>query len=322
MDKIENMDTRSMISIIVPVYNMQSYLKRCINSIINQTYKNMQIIIIDDGSTDESGKICDYFSTMDNRVSVLHGYHRGTSAARNIGLRYAVGEFIGFVDSDDYIASDMYETMLCYMDNETDVTCCGRRCIMNKEKNYNAYCLGTVHKFSTQEAIEELLLHRNISFSVCTKLFRKKLFQNISFPVGKNCEDLPVTYSLLKNSRNICHIGTAKYYNFYREHSRSSHHDDTRWMDYVIFVRDILIDVKEQFPNLEKQAEARYLLNAMITLYGISQNENNYAKEKSRLEKMLRNMFFRAMINPYIQNAQKKLLLKFIILRKTDWIIN
>ena len=102
---------KELISIIVPVYNVEKYVEKCINSIINQTYKNLQIILVDDGSKDNSGKICDEFKLKDNRIEVIHKNNGGLSDARNAGLKLAKGDYIGFVDSDDYIEADMYETL-------------------------------------------------------------------------------------------------------------------------------------------------------------------------------------------------------------------
>ena len=99
-----------LISIIIPVYNVEKYLERCVKSVINQTYKNLEIILVDDGAKDNSGKMCDELSKLDSRIKVIHKENGGLSDARNFGLKIATGDYIGFVDSDDYIADDMYET--------------------------------------------------------------------------------------------------------------------------------------------------------------------------------------------------------------------
>lgn len=319
MRQKERVIEKGLISVIVPVYNVEQYLERCIESILHQTYPHIELMIVDDGSTDDSGKICDHYGQIDTRVAVFHEKHGGTSKARNKGIQYANGEFIGFVDADDYIASDMYESLIDNMHAGIDIVCCGRRCVVPGGKSYNAYCIGSARKFSNQEAVEELLLLRGISFSVCTKLFRRELFHDIRFPVGKTCEDLPVTYKLIEKSANVLHIGSAKYYNCFRENSRSSHAADMQWMDYVIFARDILLDVIEKYPQMTRQAEARYILNTLITLKGISVKEESYAKVKSRLELMLRRMGLRGLLNPFIQESQKKVLLKYKILKSIDW---
>ena len=120
------MENTPLISVIVPVYNVEKYLKKCVNSICNQTYENLEIILIDDGSTDNSGLICDELSCKDNRIVVIHQNNGGQATARNMGLSAAKGEFIGFVDSDDWIEPKLYETMLSIIQNH-DIAICGHR---------------------------------------------------------------------------------------------------------------------------------------------------------------------------------------------------
>ncbi|MDE6946071.1 MAG: glycosyltransferase, partial [Anaeroplasmataceae bacterium] len=112
---------KGIISVIVPIYNTEPYLNRCIDSIIKQTYRNLEIILVNDGSTDRSGEICDAYEKADNRVKVIHKRNGGLSSARNSGLEILNGKYIGFVDSDDYIAADMYETLLACMDDDVDI---------------------------------------------------------------------------------------------------------------------------------------------------------------------------------------------------------
>lgn len=115
----------ALISVIIPVYNVESYLSRCVDSVVRQTYKYLEIILVDDGSTDSSGEMCDTYEKIDDRVKVIHKNNGGLSSARNSGLQIAQGDYIGFVDSDDYIAEDMYEILLAYMFDDVDITCCG-----------------------------------------------------------------------------------------------------------------------------------------------------------------------------------------------------
>lgn len=318
MCKEEGLENK-MISVIIPVYNVAPYLSRCIDSVLNQSYSCFEVIIVDDASTDGSGEICDYYKYADNRVSVFHVRHGGTSRARNIGLKHAKGAFIGFVDADDYIASDMYEKLLENMEEGIDIVCCGRRCIVPKGKSYNAFCFSRTQKFSNREAMEELLLLRGLSFSVCTKIFRKELFENIRFPVGKTCEDLPTTYKLVKQSRSVIHIGQVKYYNCYRQNSCSAHIDDAGWIDYIVFSREILKDVKKYYPKLIKQAEARYLVNMIITLKWISRSNQDYIELEKRLKVILKRIFLNGVLNPYLPYPFKRILLKYKIFSNVDW---
>lgn len=122
-----------MISVIIPVYNVEPYLRKCLDSVICQTYRNLDIIVVDDGSTDDSGQICDEYQNMDDRIRVFHKKNEGLSSARNLGLQYVKGEYIGFVDSDDFIDEDMYESMLHEMKEDVDIVICGRRICFPKE---------------------------------------------------------------------------------------------------------------------------------------------------------------------------------------------
>lgn len=123
------------ISIVVPIYNVEKYLDQCVKSIINQTYKNLEIILVNDGSIDNSGKICDKYKRQDNRVIVIHKENGGSSDARNVGIQIATGKYIGFVDSDDYIEKDMYEFLYNNMINENaDISCCNRFLLWSNKK--------------------------------------------------------------------------------------------------------------------------------------------------------------------------------------------
>ena len=132
------MEKKPLISVIVPVYDVQKYVRKSVESILQQTYKNLEIILVDDGSTDESGNICDMLACSDNRVTVIHKKNGGLSDARNAGLDRATGELIGFVDSDDYIEKNMYEVLEERMRiNEADISCCGRYVVQESDGTKN-----------------------------------------------------------------------------------------------------------------------------------------------------------------------------------------
>lgn len=301
-----------LISIIVPVYNVESYLERCVDSIIHQTYKNLEIILVDDGSTDRCGEICDEYSKIDERVKVIHKKNGGLSSARNSGLEAARGKYIGFVDSDDYIAEDMYEALFEHMSVNVDITCCGEVHVSFQKKYNKMHCLNSAKIFHQEDALEELLLLRKISTSACTKLFRKALFDNIRFPVGAVSEDVPVLYNLIKRSRDICHIGKAKYFYCYRKESISHKEFYFRRIDYLLFKRDICIDVRKTYPRLIMQAEAGYIQAALYIIGNIcrSQERNKYTFIEKRVKKLIRNMLLRGLKNPYIDGKTKKMLMK------------
>ena len=179
-----------LVSIIVPVYNVEKYLSKCIDSILAQTYKNLEIILVDDGSKDNSGTICDEYSKKDKRIKIIHKPNGGISDVRNHGLKIATGDYIGFVDSDDYIAEDMFETLVSLLEkNDADIS------IVSFYEYYNGKLIGVrenenVEIMNKVEAIKELLIDRKIQSYTWNKLFKKELFDGLQFPVGKNFEDI------------------------------------------------------------------------------------------------------------------------------------
>jgi glycosyltransferase involved in cell wall biosynthesis len=315
------MKEEGLISIIVPVYNVVGYIDRCISSIVAQTYKNIEIVIVDDGSTDESGDICDKWGNKDSRIQVYHKRNGGLSSARNFGLSKINGEFIGFVDSDDYVAEDMYESLLNHMDNDVDITECGflYNANMGRMKNnrfYKARVAPKVLKMPNEVAMGELLRLRYSDFSVCTKLVRRKLWGNIRFPHGRSSEDLPVTYELVKRSRNVVNIGKAKYFYIYRNDSTTKKPFEIRRIDYVLFCIDILKDVRINYPLEAKMAEALYIEGVIITWKKIESNQISRQKYKyiqDRLRNVLRRMLVRILMNKYIADYNKKNVISIIL---------
>src|SRR5690625_2548688 len=178
------MENKLAISIIVPVYNNEEYLEKCLNSILNQTFQQYEIIIINDGSTDKSGAICRAYAEKESRITVIDQDKRGVSAARNLGVQRAVGTFIGFVDGDDYIDENMYEYLYeACIRTGSDISICklGRK-INGKITNEidDDYELILEH----ETAMEELFKGELYRFSLCNKLFNKSCFDHVTFPVG------------------------------------------------------------------------------------------------------------------------------------------
>lgn len=300
------MEKSGLISIIVPVYNVESYLCRCLDSILNQTYNNIEIILVDDGSTDRSGEICDAYKEKDSRISVIHKLNGGLSSARNCGLEIAKGEYIGFVDSDDYIASDMYALLHSYMRDDVDIVSC-RMARINKEGHIKIYGVSKIIRLDNVQALKEMLHVRHLSISSCDKLYKKEVLKGIRFPVGRTAEDLPFVYNVVKNCRNVINIGACKYYYCYREDSISHKSFFTRRVDYALFARDILEDIVTEYPMLRKDAEARYVQNIMSVAASIkeSPNRDDYEYMRKRLVKAVRRMILRIIVNPEMSYEQK-----------------
>lgn len=296
-----------LISIIVPVYNVEQYLERCIDSIIGQTYKNLEIILVDDGSTDKSGGICDGYVEKDSRVKVYHKPNGGLSSARNKGLEMAVGKYIGFVDSDDYIASDMYESLHRYMREDVDIVSCGIICVDRSGHKTQSCCAKEMTCFDNIQSLRELLCRHYLEFSVCDKLFKRDAVGEIRFPDKRICEDFPFTWNIVKGCNKIINIGESKYYYIYRENSISRKKFYTRRIDYVLFARDILKDVSVSYPMLRREAELLYVTNILETIKQIheSSDKSSYESIRKRLVKVIKRMLLLILFNPLIAYEQK-----------------
>ena len=200
-----------LLSIVVPVYKAEPYLDRCVESLVNQSYSRLEIILVDDGSPDRSGEMCDAWAEKDSRIRVIHKKNGGAADARNVGITEAAGEYLTFVDSDDYIDAGMYETMLSSMQRTgSGISCCGMY-IVEDGKNIPMHSIGQMTVFTNREAIRELLIGGYIEESPCNKVYKSVLFQNIRFPVGEINEDLVVLPELLDKAGQIVHVGTCLY---------------------------------------------------------------------------------------------------------------
>ena len=203
-----------MISVIVPVYNVEKYLPKCIDSIINQTYTDLEILLIDDGSTDNSGKICDNYAKKDKRIKVIHKKNGGLSDARNTGLNICTGDYISFIDSDDYIEPDMYDKMInTAIANDIDIISCNYNHIYN-EQNFSPFFKTNTDELITNKTklLKLIFTYQNFDLVVFNKLYKANLFKNIRFPKGISpAEDLNILYPLISSSNKFYYINEALY---------------------------------------------------------------------------------------------------------------
>lgn len=249
-----------LISIIVPVYNTKEYLPRCIESIRNQTYHNLEIILVNDGSTDESGAICDEYAKKDERIRVIHKENGGSSSARNTGIKAAKGTYLGFVDSDDYIENEMYEKMVCAIEETNcNIVQVARDEIDEKGNLLPGLCLIPDEKmqYSALEFLRELLLHKG-DCSFCTKMLKRDLFFEKRFPEGVLNEDFHLLVKMLKDGESIISLPYCGYHVFYRIGSNTRKIDKNEFSrvygDNVDNADMVYGIVREKYPELEKIA--------------------------------------------------------------------
>ena len=215
------MNQKPIITIVVPVYNVEKEIDRCIHSLVAQTLQDIEIILVDDGSTDASGLICDKWMARDDRISVVHKANGGLSSARNAGIEIAEGHYIGFVDSDDYVDPRMYQALLeGFSDESISICCCGRY-VHHDGIIDEQYSLQEPRSFTRYEAAKEVLLNGAIDVAAWDKLYKRELFRRIRYPEGRISEDAAVILPLLSSSNMIRHIGTSYYHYCYRDCSIS-----------------------------------------------------------------------------------------------------
>lgn len=257
-----------LISIIVPVYNVEKYLEKCVDSIIKQTYKNIEIILVDDGAKDNSGKICDELKEKDNRIKVIHKPNGGLSDARNAGLKIAKGEYIGFVDSDDYIAEDMFETLYnLNKENDSDIS------IVSYYEIYNGKVIGVresdkLEILNRTEAIKELLVDAKIQSYAWNKLFKRELFENTEFPTNKNFEDIATTLLLFEKANKVVLLENPKYYYVRRDDSIIGVKNYKTYKDYLDVIYDKFLYLDGKYEELDLYNAYNFIIN-MIWVYTI-----------------------------------------------------
>lgn len=215
----------NLVSIIVPVYNTQDYLNNCIDSILNQTYKNIEIILIDDGSTDRSAEICDQYATIDNRVRVIHQKNSGVSNARNKGLEQSKGDYVAFVDSDDTIDKDFIDVLHNGFYESIDMTVCAFDIVKDQHRlniQNNIYEVEEKKVLSREEAIETVLYGKLFAGHSCNKMFRKKVLNNIKFQDNIYIyEDMLFVLEYLLKSNNVLYLEKPLYRYYIRDNSAS-----------------------------------------------------------------------------------------------------
>lgn len=216
-----------MISIIVPVYNVEPYLRKCLDSILDQTYRDLEILIIDDGSTDGSGAICDEYAGKDDRIKVFHTENKGLSAARNLGLDNATGDWIGFIDSDDWIEPDMYEVLIKRAEETgADVVECG----FIKDYQLSSEEVSAILRIASGADTLEALIIGEIQGTVWNKIWKKNLFNTNRFPEGQEFEDISTVYKAIQNA-SVTGVNVYSYHYTQRKDGISQNHSVKNLMD-------------------------------------------------------------------------------------------
>lgn len=310
MGNESKIDETPKISIIVPVYNVEKYICRCIDSILNQTFSDFELILVDDGSPDNCPQICDYYFNMDNRVKVIHKENGGVSSARNAGLDIAKGEYIAFVDSDDWIEEDMYQILYnTSVKYDADVVECDIFFIYNHVDNINKCINGETQIGNRDFALERIMKIPSSNF-VYNKLYKRYTFKNLRFPNAKRFEDVYITYKIILKTEKYIYINSKKYYYFIRENSLS------HMKNYSTELLEAIYSQEERFYSLKKNvvpkyiidlAEQRYLLDLLRHYRLLSKNcrsdEDN--KHLNNIRKLIIDNYNGFMNNKLLRKERK-----------------
>lgn len=309
-----------LITVIVPIYKVEQYLERCVKSICSQTYRNLEIILVDDGSPDRCGEMCDAFAKQDHRIHVVHKENGGLSDARNAGLDIMKGDYVGFVDSDDWIEPEMYATLYHLLIKENaDIAIGGIFLDYSNKKTvyYNAQYPSSqeIEVFSPKDALGELARHTKICNSVCDKLFSRSIFQNIRMTKGKINEDFEIMPSCLLKARKIVYTPVPYYHYYMSEDSITRAVCSPRSFTESDLSRERITFYKKNCPEYCNDAIANHIeicLNLIVSSFGI----DSCKMQRQALIKELKQPFS----NEVKQQLNKKNRWKFMLFKINVWV--
>lgn len=258
--------TKELISVIVPVYKVESYLGRCIKSIISQSYRNLEIILVDDGSPDECPKMCDDWAKKDERIKVIHKENGGISDARNSGLAAATGAYICFVDSDDYIAEEFVETLYnLIIDCHTDIAAVGFKEVTTDDFVEKITEDGETHIFDGEDSIRELFSNDTYANYVWNKIYKRELFDNVKFPVNRKMEDLGIIYKLLLITKKIAFSTKPLYFYYQRDDSILHKRDRSFYKDKFELSLERYEVLADLYPSMKENIS--FFLKVILEVY-------------------------------------------------------
>lgn len=270
---------RPFVSVIIPVYNVKNYFPRCIQSVVAQTYSNYEVVLIDDGSTDGSGDLCDQYAEEYAFVHTIHQSNQGQSSARNHGIEVAQGEYVCFIDSDDYVSIDYIAKMVAVLDlYQANMSVIKMSRISGKREVPVDYkdTEGVCQLMDTKIALEEMMYGKLFGASPCAKLYKKELAEKYLYPVGVYFEDLGTTYKIIGECERIVFIDSTGY--FYVRRDGSTLH--SRWNDKYMYgikaAEEQFSYIENYFPTAVNAAKCKYvllLMDYMNLLRGHSKEE-------------------------------------------------
>jgi glycosyltransferase involved in cell wall biosynthesis len=256
----------ALISLILPVYNVEQYIDKCMESVLNQTYFNLEILLIDDGSKDSSSEKCEFYAKKDVRVKVFHKENGGLSDARNYGIRKAEGEYIICIDSDDYVDFDYVEYLYDLIKKYHTQMAIAQHRVVFSNGSVNDYGKEGDELLGNKTCIERMCYHDIIDTSAWSKIYAKSLFEDIEYPVGRLFEDIGTTYKLMLKSGEIAVGYESKYNYIVRQNSIVNAGYNPKKLDLLEMTDDMAEDVLDKYPDLEDAVFRRQVYARISTL--------------------------------------------------------
>lgn len=261
------METQPLISVIVPIYNVEQYLDRCITSIVNQTYKNLEIILVDDGSPDNCPEMCDDWAKKGERITVIHKENGGLSDARNIGTQEATGILVAYIDSDDWLEEDALEKMYLRMQaDDSDIVSCGVKWVKEDETIINEASVARDEVLNTESAMKEIIADGKLKQHVWNKLYRRNMIADIPFEKGKYHEDVFWSYQVFGRAKKVSLMRESFYHYVQRANSIMGERYSVKRLDALDAIQQRCEYVKVHFPKLYEQAIYSYVNACMYHL--------------------------------------------------------
>lgn len=297
-----------MISVIIPVYNVAPFLKRCLDSVLVQEGVS-EILLIDDGSTDESGRLCDAFAASDPRIQVLHKENGGLSSARNAGLDLAGGEYVAFVDSDDFLEPDTYREMLaCARRNRADLVCAGRYDLDGGTgEKQKGLCPEKEERITGAQFVGRMFTWQGCDSAAWDKLYRRTLFDGLRYPQGKICEDVPVTYRAALKAGSAALLPKCLYNYYHRPGSITTAPVSEKSFDFSRHMDDVCRDIAGRAPEILPEARSLRVWSLAHPMMLCQQQgkAGQFREEYRRCEKALRRELPFVLFSPLFSKKQK-----------------
>ena len=282
------MDGR-LVSVVVPIYNLEKYLEKCIKSLLCQTYTNLEILLVDDGSKDASGEICDRYGALDERIRVIHQVNAGAAAARNAALDVCKGEYITFVDGDDYIDENFIQVLVGTLEkNAAQISICGWQDVYESTIVEEQPLVGEEVLYNTRQALENMLYQRQFDTAMWSKLYRRELFEGIRFPVGNLYEDIAIIYKVFCRAETVSYVDYKGYFYLLREQGTTLQAFKPGKMDLIDVVDEMVEYLLPGYPEIRSAVLCKYVRANFHIYLQIPPEKTAYSAEKKRIEENIK----------------------------------